>query len=1605
MDKYSNRFNKGRNKNNQNSQINPNNPYGKRPNKMFSMMNYETGQYPPFYLNEEYMMGQPHPFPNMHPIPVQGSGSKEQSIKNVLKYYQKNNNMIYNQSNAPNELMNMGDNEMSLEDNNQIGNKKFNNKNWKQGRNQRKRKIHQFNKELMNGNQINNNNFEPISSRAISTENNIGINENIPEAFYNSELNYNNFPQKGGKKKAQTYEYRNRKRPYKHPKQKYDDYKNININNNQNIKTYTNQQKVNYNISDIEEDSIINNKNNDIDDNNYNYNNDYYNAREEEEFEDEQAEEDENSQDIKVIEDSKDNNYTNNDDAHKEVIDISKIKLIEKKEKEETDSIIDIKSSDDKDKIHKVKIIPELTEMCSAKEIMEREKEKDLDSFEVDPDSFPFKKCIKEQMVQKYRRKMGQILKLDDPKEIRNIPAINKSINYLIEQILDCDNDNIRKFKINRGFTIYKKDIIDFIFDRFVAIYKTIDLLKDNDDSKNLFDDCQIVENICRMVRTIIILINLCYDEFVDKPYHVEEINLLIDELLLPLLTYIIDIINNESKYQFNLSEKDKDEFLSYYLFIKLKKDRKNFSKIYEKIELKINYSHPKIELVNEIFAILNGKNSEKFMEILKSEKCDYLTACLMSLFFKEICTAGLMKLSLKSKKVQFNEIYDMLTFENIDEVQKFLIWFEVPSLASKRIINEGDTVTLPVHSKNKHFNYDIAPQFTNKRFIEKKRGNKIRRDMVSPKVEFKKNEKYIKKDTTKISESDKNKDIKNVSLIKSDIAPEKNIQSSDYNDASSLKLNNDKKDVLNVPANESFISRDTFQQIFDNPPIKQNQNLNNKSDKKNSSQKISKDFFPKPLTPKKIFSDTDKNNNMNKSLDAFSQTSISSIEGNYKNYPYFNEQTLEFFCDVSSSIINKIISDLKFDFIYRLKFIVEKYKIKLELIENYIDRRKFFAFHEFKIKCLNEKYSKQYYKELINYNNNLNSENTNENFAFKIIDKNLLNNKKFELLTYEDIIYFLIKDQEKFVQQSDDKNVKLINHLQINIYTTKDLIKSTKIISSLKPKKSMLKENSDGSELTIIDNNIDINSNNKLSLIIKFIFVDQIIDLDSYIYDNQKNMSKYAILIPFFDIIKSDPESQQILTKFFTILDLGLGSFIKKDIIFFFIKRDIEQTSDLYKDYQNIQNDFIFNLMQKYSNNANKNSIIYIDDDYANNEKVKEKIVYLSPIDEFGKCYQEYIKYLNNKTFVELFENNKLFHLNVFNPKEVLIPFEKHIYDLDILVNHYLDIIEKDLQKYLEENKCINYFYNNKLCIEVLIGFIMCKILLIYYQYISLSFANELFKVPFCNSNIDLLILEDNLLNAGSIFRQINIDGYDYIWKQCFSIETQKKKNIFSYFDIFSELICQYNLISDIDIQNYEYCFRKQYYDFNLEKKNYEIAKNFVNFFNKIIIKFVSNNNLNIKNNKNTAEIFEKIYKKNKLFLLKNISKIITNNIICFTESIIYMNGIGDVYHGLEKVEFLEYNKNLSKKRKRNIPLMNSALLEIKKKNNLKSSNKANKNMKIINEMNENFQIASNVMDINESKSINKSKTSFIYETGDISDDYYKSFRKVRKYNFQNSP
>ena len=1627
MDKGNNKFNKARNKFNIN-QINPLNfPHNKRAIRNYPIMSYDPNQNPNLIQNEEFPPSAPYPMQNIYPMQMPIPQNKENFLKNAFKTYLNQKKHIAQYPNQ--EYMIPTNNEMSMEDNPIIGNKKVND-NKKLVR-KRKNNAYFPNKEYMayNINNINENNNDIVNNqnRANSSENN---NNEFPEYYYNNDYNnyYNYHAPKAGKKKAISQERninknRNKKVNRKKDKRKFEENYNINNKNENYFKKYNNikdynNKKINgddsFSISDLD--------------------NNYYSSEEDKE----KDEENNTDSEQKEINKDKDKDKLNKEDkdtsddiiildnSSKEVIDVNKFKLIEKKNFPEKNT----NSSDKKKNENINKIIPLLDKMCSENEIKEREEKRDIDRLEIDSEAFPKKKGAKERMVQKYNWRSGKKLNLKDPNEIRNIKAINQSIEYLIEKCLDCDKTNA--IKLPEGFEITPMDIIPFIYDRFLAIYKTIELLSEND--KSILDDENLLINIGKMIRTLIIFLNLDLD-YCDEEMVSEEINNFINNLLIPLLNIFKDILINESDYKYNLSQENKDEFISYYLFLELKKQRNNFEKLYNEIKSKLisDKSHKKIELINEVYLSLKNKDYQKFISLLKNEEdCDYFSACLMSLFFKEINVYGLQKISLTKKEITYKEIRNLLTFEDLEEIKEFLVWYGITTEKSRYSPNESDIVNIYMNNQNKKFDYNKVPQKTNIRYVEKKKGEKLRKDMVNKKITFIKNEDNeikILNDTNNNTESNilnKDKEIpflKNPSIIDSKISKDKSSFNQDKNNIKEIKIEEtdippnknlkiiQKPNIFNTeiksPVNTSFISYNSMKELFpksnDNsqsltPKTKEKDNSNTNIFNKSEDMKKSQDEFLKPFSPKKPSFDFPNNitNNDNKSIDLFSHTSISSIEPQ-KNYPIFTEQTLDLFCDVANSAINKIISEHKLDFFYRLKFLAEKYKIKLDLIENYINRRKFFVFNEFKKCCLDKKYAREYLSELLNYKNNINSQNTNENTAFKIENKNISINKKFELLTYDDIIYFLINNFKNGNIKINNEQKGYINHLQINIYTTKDLIKSTKLLSGLKIKKQLIKENKDGTELTIINQNININSEiNNISFIIKFIFVDQIIHLESYIEENQNNNQKYSVLIPFFDIMKSDPENQQILTKFFTILDISLGSLIKKDIIFFFIQRDIESSSELYKEYQNIQNDFIFNLTQKYCINSQKNNIINIDENYDSNEEIKKRIIYLSPIDEFGKCYQEYRKYLNNKAFVELFENNNLLHLYSFNQKEILIPFEKHIITMDIIINHYINIIEEDLKNFLELNNNINYFYNKKLCIEMLIGLVMCKILLIYYQNKCLVFANELYKIPIYNSDYDLLVLENNLLDTGSILRKINLEGYDYIWEKTMNLDINKVKDVFSFFDVFSEMICSYNLISDIDIQNYEYTFRKQYYDVDIEKNNYEIAKNLVNYFNKIISKYFENNKIKIHLD-NTAQIIEKIYSKNKQFLISTIAKIMTNNdSLIFNENLIYVQGLENFYIGLKDKEIAELKNNLNKKRKRKAYLIN----DMNNLNNKKTMLKINKYSKLKENKN---QILNNVININES--IDKSKDiskSFIYkenkENGDVSDEYYKYFRNVKK-------
>ena len=67
--------------------------------------------------------------------------------------------------------------------------------------------------------------------------------------------------------------------------------------------------------------------------------------------------------------------------------------------------------------------------MCSEKEIIEREKNRDIDRLEIDADAFPLKKGDKKRMIQKYNWRFGKKLDLKDNTNNKSLKSINRIFN------------------------------------------------------------------------------------------------------------------------------------------------------------------------------------------------------------------------------------------------------------------------------------------------------------------------------------------------------------------------------------------------------------------------------------------------------------------------------------------------------------------------------------------------------------------------------------------------------------------------------------------------------------------------------------------------------------------------------------------------------------------------------------------------------------------------------------------------------------------------------------------------------------------------------------------------------------------------------------------------------------------------------------------------------------------------------------------------------------------------------------------------------------------------------------------------------------------------
>jgi len=153
--------------------------------------------------------------------------------------------------------------------------------------------------------------------------------------------------------------------------------------------------------------------------------------------------------------------------------------------------------------------------MCSEKEMMEREEQNNLNMFEVDPSiskDYLNKKIKKAFAVKAYARSAAEKI-MDNPDNIRPPEILTKTLNYLMNEIIDIDkNEEIsdRHFKLKVGDKYTFSDITFFVEDRFRSIrqdYTILDL-KGN-------KDCIICHE--KIARFLILCLNegLDYEAFV----------------------------------------------------------------------------------------------------------------------------------------------------------------------------------------------------------------------------------------------------------------------------------------------------------------------------------------------------------------------------------------------------------------------------------------------------------------------------------------------------------------------------------------------------------------------------------------------------------------------------------------------------------------------------------------------------------------------------------------------------------------------------------------------------------------------------------------------------------------------------------------------------------------------------------------------------------------------------------------------------------------------------------------------------------------------------------------------------------------------------------
>jgi hypothetical protein len=333
--------------------------------------------------------------------------------------------------------------------------------------------------------------------------------------------------------------------------------------------------------------------------------------------------------------------------------------------------------------------------------------------------------------IKEFKRSAADI-KMDNPENLRPPKMLLQTLNYILDEIIDIDrkqfnNNKFFKYKDEDIYTF--KDIYLFIEDRFRALRQDFIILE-------LKGNKECIECHEKIARFLILALNECLD-FPEFTGHQGLYNILVQQLNATLTSlrdsydYVYANRNTTNSNELYLSP-NIAEFYNYSILLGIQ-DKFDLMSLLNKIPEDIKETQYIKNCKRYVRAIL--ANEFTYFNMIKN--ADYLTACVMSLYLRQMRSANLESLCnsrVKGNKetgykTTFFKLCDMLLFEDIEECYKFLTWYGIDIKLELYEINADSYFEL----EQVRGPLDPTKLFrkTNKRFIESKHKNSSRKEII----------------------------------------------------------------------------------------------------------------------------------------------------------------------------------------------------------------------------------------------------------------------------------------------------------------------------------------------------------------------------------------------------------------------------------------------------------------------------------------------------------------------------------------------------------------------------------------------------------------------------------------------------------------------------------------------------------------------------------------------------------------------------------------------------------------------------------------------------------------------------------------------------------